>query len=76
MEAFADAVGLRVTRLGPRMLDGVHAQVQLIVVRFQFAAVFGSTIRQDADDPMSWEAKKGNTRSFNRSAQVMGVLVV
>lgn len=45
VEAFADAVCLRVTRSDLRMLDVVYAQIQL--VRFQLPAILRSPVGQD-----------------------------
>ena len=50
VEAFADAVGLRMTRPGFGMFDAVHTKVKLVIMRFQLAAVFRAPIRQDTDN--------------------------
>lgn len=49
VEAFADAVGLRVTYLGPGVLNVIQGQIQLVVMRFRLAAILGTTIGQNAD---------------------------
>lgn len=50
VETFADAVGLRMTRLGSGMFNTVHTKAKLVVMRFQFAAVFRVSIRQNTDN--------------------------
>ena len=51
MEAFADAVCLRMPRLGLGVVYAVYAQIELVIVYFQLAAVFRAPVRQDADNP-------------------------
>ncbi len=50
VEVFADAVGLR-ARPGSGMIDAVHAKARLLIVCFQFAAVFRPSVGQDTDNP-------------------------
>ena len=50
MEAFADAVCLRMSRLGLGVLYAVYAQIKLVIVGFQPAAVFRASVRQHADN--------------------------
>ena len=51
MEAFADAVGLRMVGLGSGMLNVIQRQIELVIVILRLAAIFGTTVGQDADDP-------------------------
>jgi len=44
--ALADAISLRVTNLGPRMLNVIDSQVQLVVVALGPAAVFRAAVGQ------------------------------
>jgi hypothetical protein len=39
MEALADSVGLRALGLGPRMIDVLDGEIELVVVMFRFDAV-------------------------------------
>ena len=48
MEALTDAIGLRVFGFGARVIDVLYRQLELIFVMLTLAAVFGSTIREDA----------------------------
>lgn len=50
VEPLANAVGLRMACLGFGVLDVVECQVQLVIMRFRFAAVFGSPVGQHAQD--------------------------
>ena len=50
MEALTDAVGLRMAPLCSGMLDVVHTKVKLVIVCFQFAAVFRPPVSQDTDN--------------------------
>lgn len=45
VEAFANSIGLRVAHLRFCVLDIVQGQVELIIVRFRFAAIFRASIR-------------------------------
>ena len=76
MKTLADAVCLRMPRLGLGMLSVIYAQIKLVIMSFQLAAVLCTPIRQHADMPISCEVKKGKTRSLSKSAPVIGVLVV
>ena len=57
-ETLANAVCLPVSGLGFCMLDVVQSQVELTVVHFRFATVFGATIREDADSAHALFGKK------------------
>ena len=46
MEALADSVGLRALGLGPRMIDVLDGEIELVVVMLGVAAILGATIRQ------------------------------
>ena len=50
VEPLANAVGLRMACLGFGVPDVVECQVQLVIMRFRFAAVFGSPVGQHAQD--------------------------
>ena len=50
VETFADAVCLRMSCLGLGMLYAVYAQIKLVVMRFQSAAVLCAPVRQHADN--------------------------
>jgi hypothetical protein len=50
MKAFTNPVGLRMPSLGFGMVDVVDRQIKLIIMLFDFAAIFGSPIRQDTQD--------------------------
>ena len=50
METLADTVCLRMPRLGFGMLYTVYAQIQLVIMSFELAAVFCTPVRQDADN--------------------------
>ena len=50
MEPLAHAVGLRRSGFGFGMIDIVDCQIELIVMRFRLAAIFGATVSQDADN--------------------------
>ncbi len=50
VEAFANAVCLRMPRLCLGVLDTVYAQIKLVIMRFQPAAVFCAPICQHADN--------------------------
>jgi hypothetical protein len=49
VEALVDAVCLRVKRLGFGVINVVERQVQLVIMRLRFAAVFGSSIGENSD---------------------------
>src|SRR5574343_1592961 len=51
VETFADAVRLRMSRLGLGVLDVVQGQIELVVMGFGLAAILGATVGQHADDP-------------------------
>ena len=59
MEALADSVCLRMPRFGPGMFYAVYAQIQLVIVRLQLAAVFGYSVRQHADNAQFLGSEKG-----------------
>jgi hypothetical protein len=48
MQALADAVGLRMLGFRPRVIDVLYRQIELVFVMLTLAAVFRSSIRQDA----------------------------
>ena len=50
VKTLADAVCLRMPRLGLGMFSVIYAQIKLVIMRFQLAAVLGTLIRQDADN--------------------------
>ena len=59
MKALADTICLRMPRFGLGMLYAVYTQIQLVIVRLQFAAVFGSSVRKHADNAHSLGSEKG-----------------
>ena len=58
VEAFADAVGLWMVDFGSGMLNVVQRQVELVIVVLRFAAIFGTTVGQDADDSHALHGKE------------------
>ena len=50
VEALANTVCLRMTCLCLGMLYAVYTQIQLVIVRFELAAIFRASVRQDADN--------------------------
>ena len=50
VEAFNDSVRLRVSYLGPRVLDVIECQIQLVVMMLGLAAILRSPISQDTQD--------------------------
>src|SRR5436305_6531954 len=62
VEAFADAVGLRRLGLRPRMIDILHRQIELVLVCFAVAAVFGAGSVSTRSRGTSCCSKKGTTR--------------
>jgi hypothetical protein len=46
VEAFADAVGLRMIRLGFGVLDVIQGHVKLVIMLRQSAAIFGAVVSQ------------------------------
>ena len=49
MKTLADAVCLRMPRLGLGVLYAVYAKVQFIIVLLELSAIFRASVRQDAD---------------------------
>jgi hypothetical protein len=47
VEAFADAVGLRMTGFGLAVVNILNGQIKLVFVMFEGAFVFGPPIRQN-----------------------------
>ena len=80
LEPLADAIRLRALRPGSRVIHVLDGQVELILVPLGTAAELGAAVGQD---PQQRDAgpgqcpepsKKGITRSFSKSAAVIGVL--
>lgn len=76
MKPLTDTICLRMTRFGLCMLNAIHAEIEFIIMGLNPAAVLCASVCQHADEPMFIEEKKGSNRSFNKSAPVMGALVV
>lgn len=76
VETLADHIGRLVTHLGPRIFNVVHADVLLIVMCFQFAAVIRHAIREDADEAHCLRVKEVQDRVIQRSSQALGAQVV
>ena len=53
VEALADAICLRMSRPGLCMLYAIYAQIKLVIMLFQLAAISCAPIRQDADNAHS-----------------------
>jgi hypothetical protein len=76
VEAFDDAVGLRALRLGAGVVDVLDREGELVSYSCrsglpQYSVPRSVSIRQSFT---SWASKNGTTRSFRRSAAVIGVL--
>src|SRR5262245_27226889 len=50
VEALADAIGLRAPRLGACVIDILHREVELVLVRLWLAAELGATVGEHATD--------------------------
>jgi len=50
VEAFADAICLRMSCLCLGMLYAVYAQIKLVIMCFQLTAIFRAPVRQHADN--------------------------
>src|SRR5215471_13601208 len=74
VEAFADAVGLRALGLGSAVVDVLDREIELVLVPFGIAAIFAAGSVSTRSSLASCSSKNGSTRSFNRSAAVIGVL--
>lgn len=59
MEALADAIGLRMTRIRLHILKVIKCQIELVVTLLQAAAEFGTTISQDTEHPHALFGKEG-----------------
>ena len=58
MEAFADAIGLRMAHLRPRVLNVIQSQIKLVIMRLRTTAEFGTAIGQDTDHPHTLFSKE------------------
>jgi hypothetical protein len=59
VESFADSVGLWMLRFGPRMIDVVESQVELVFVALHVSAVFSATIGEDPQQGQALALKEG-----------------
>lgn len=66
--------GLRALGLGARVIDVLDREVQLVFVMLGVAAILGTAIGQHPAQDDAVLLKERHTRSFNRSAAVIGVL--
>ncbi len=76
VEPLTDAVRLRVTRLGARMVDVLDGQVQLVLVMLQRAAELHSTVGQDAQEGHLLLLEPRNGAVVEQVGRHQGVLAV
>lgn len=76
MEALADAMGLGRLCLGFGVVDVLDRQIQLEVMLLHSPTELRAAVREQAQERHVVSSKNGNTRSFKRSAAVIGVFVV
>ena len=75
-EALADAVGLRMADLGLCVLNVVQCEIELIIMGVGLPQNSVPRSVNTRTTPMPCSSMNGSTRSFNRSAAVIGVLVL